>query len=125
MLGTPAYMPREQAIGAIDQIDQRSDVFGLGAILCTILTGSPPYVGANAEAVRQMAVLAKLDDAHTRLDGCGAEPELVALAKRCLATERDDRPADAEEVAQAVAELRAAADERARQAELDRVKAEG
>src|SRR5262245_41308558 len=48
MLGTPAYMPREQAIGAIDQIDQRSDVFGLGAILCTILTGSPPYVGANA-----------------------------------------------------------------------------
>jgi formylglycine-generating enzyme required for sulfatase activity len=125
MLGTPAYMPLEQAIGAIDQVDERSDVFGLGAILCTILTGAPPYVGANPEAIRQLAMRAKLDDASARLDACGAEPELVALARRCLAVERADRPADAEEVARAVAALRAAADERARQAELDRVKAEG
>ncbi len=42
VLGTPAFMPPEQAIGAIDQIDERSDVFGLGAILCMILTGKPP-----------------------------------------------------------------------------------
>jgi len=47
VLGTPAYMPPEQAIGAIDQVDQRSDVFGLGAILCAILTGQPPYLGAD------------------------------------------------------------------------------
>src|SRR5262249_30603537 len=33
VLGTPAFMPPEQAIGAVDQIDTRSDVFGLGAIL--------------------------------------------------------------------------------------------
>ena len=42
VLGTPAYMPPEQAIGAVDQIDARSDVFGLGAILAVILTGQPP-----------------------------------------------------------------------------------
>ena len=68
---------------------------------------------------------AKLDDAFARLDACGADPELVALCKRCLAPEQADRPADAGEVAAAVAGLRAAADERARQAELDRVRAEG
>jgi tetratricopeptide (TPR) repeat protein len=124
VLGTPAYMPPEQAIGAIDQIDERSDVFGLGAILCAILTGQPPFVGGNAESTRQLAARAKLDGALLRLDGCQAEPELVALCKRCLSVEKADRPANATEVAQAVAALRAAADERARKAELDRAAAE-
>ncbi len=125
VLGTPAYMPPEQARGAVDQLDARSDVFGLGAVLCAILTGKPPYRGADAEATRRLAAQAKLDDAFTRLDGCGAEPELVALCQRCLAAEQADRPADAGAVAQAVAGLRAAAEERARQAELERIRAEG
>ncbi len=125
VLGTPAFMPPEQAIGAVDQVDARSDVFGLGAILCTILTGNPPYVGADSEATRQLAARARLDDAFTRLDSCGAEPGLVVLCKRCLSAEKDDRPRNAGEVAAAVAGLRAAAEERARQAELDRVRAEG
>src|SRR5262249_14448451 len=62
-------------------------------------------------------------DAHARLAACGAEPELVALCLRCLAPEPDDRPRDAGEVAAAVAALRAAAEEGARRAELDRVRA--
>jgi tetratricopeptide (TPR) repeat protein len=66
-----------------------------------------------------------LSDAYARLDACGAEPELVALGKRCLAAEKADRPANAFEVAETVATLRIAADERARRAELDRVRAEG
>jgi tetratricopeptide (TPR) repeat protein/tRNA A-37 threonylcarbamoyl transferase component Bud32 len=125
VLGTPAYMPPEQAIGAVDKVDERSDVFSLGAILCAVLTGKPPYVRADSESTRQLAALAKLDDAHARLAGCGADPELVALCKRCLTPDPADRPANAGEVAKAVAGLRAAADERARQAELDRVRAEG
>jgi serine/threonine protein kinase len=52
VLGTLAYMPPEQAIGAVDQLDQRSDVFGLGAVLCALLTGKPPCVGADAFAAR-------------------------------------------------------------------------
>ena len=66
----------------------------------------------------------KLDDCFARLDGCGAEPELVALCKDCLAFEPAERPADAGAVADAVAGLRAAADERAREAELHQVQAE-
>jgi serine/threonine protein kinase len=124
VLGTPAYMPPEQAIGAVDQIGKPSDVFGLGAILCVILTGKPPYDGADAESNRLLAARAKLGDAFARLDACGAEPELVALAKRCLAAEPADRPRDAGEVADAVAALRADAERRARQAEMDRARAE-
>ncbi len=90
VLGTPAFMPPEQAIGAIDQIDARSDVFGLGAILTVTLTGQPPFVGDTAEATRQAAAKGKVGDAFARLDASGAEPELVALCKRCLAAEKAD-----------------------------------
>ncbi len=125
VLGTPAFMPPEQALGAVGKIDARSDVFGLGAVLAVILTGKPPFATTSAETTRIKAAQGKVDECFARLDACGAEPDLVALCKRCLSPTPADRPADAGVVAQAVAELRAAADERARQAELDRVKAEG
>src|SRR5262249_39597026 len=44
VLGTPAYMAPEQARGQVDRLDERCDVFGLGAVLCEILTGTPPHV---------------------------------------------------------------------------------
>ncbi|HEV3439045.1 MAG TPA: protein kinase, partial [Gemmata sp.] len=125
VLGTPAFMPPEQAVGAIGQIDKRSDVFGLGAILAVILTGQPPFVSNTAETTRILAAQGKVEDCLARLDACGADPEFVALCKQCLAPLQKDRPCDATEVAKAVAELRSAADERAQQAELDRVRAEG
>src|SRR5262249_62073609 len=103
----------------------RSDVFGRGGILCAILTGKPPFAAATAAAAIEMSADKRLGPSFARLDGCGAEPGLVALCKRCLAPEKADRPRNAGEVAKAVAGLRAAADERARRAELDRVRAEG
>src|SRR5262249_27901612 len=51
LIGTPAFIPPEQAIGEIDKVDERSDVFGLGALLAVILTGKPPYVGETFESV--------------------------------------------------------------------------
>jgi serine/threonine protein kinase len=125
VLGTPAFMPPEQAIGAIDKIDMRSDVFGLGAVLAVILSGKPPFIASSSESIRSKSAQGKVEDCFARLDASGAEPEWVALCKRCLAPEKANRPTDAGEVARAVAELRAEADERARRAELERVKANG
>jgi serine/threonine protein kinase len=48
VMGTPAYMSPEQARGARNEIDHRSDVFALGAMLFEILTGHPPYQGQDA-----------------------------------------------------------------------------
>jgi serine/threonine protein kinase len=125
LVGTPAFIAPEQALGEIERVNERSDVFGLGALLAVVLTGKPPYVGETFEAVRVQAVRGKLDDCFARLDASGAEPELVALCKKCLAFEPADRPADAGAVAHAVAGLRAAADERARRAEVEQVRALG
>ncbi len=97
MLGTPAYMPPEQANGDIAILDRRADVFGLGAILCEILTGKPPYVGRSGEEVRRKAANGDLADAISRLDACGADAELVTLTRSCLAPEPGDRPRDAQE----------------------------
>jgi hypothetical protein len=55
VMGTPAYMAPEQANGEWDRADERLDVFGLGGILCTILTGQPPYVGGSAAELRRKA----------------------------------------------------------------------
>ena len=123
VLGTPAFMPPEQALGDIEMIDQRADVFALGAVLCVILTGKPPFLGESAESIRLQSVQGKLEGAFARLDASGAEPELVSLAKRCLAPERDSRPRDAEAVAQSMREFRLGAEERARLAELERAQA--
>jgi serine/threonine protein kinase len=125
LVGTPAFIAPEQAAGEIERVNDRSDVFGLGAILAVILTGKPPYVGPTFESVRVQAVRGKLESCFARLDTAALEPEWVALCKKCLAFEPAERPADAGEVAQAAAGLRAAADERARRAELVRVQAEG
>jgi eukaryotic-like serine/threonine-protein kinase len=101
-LGTPAFMPPEQARGEVDRLDERADVFGLGSILCVIVTGQPPYIGNSYEEIHSRATSADLAGAFARLDACTAEREVVGLAKRCLAPEPDDRFRDAGEVAAAV-----------------------
>jgi serine/threonine-protein kinase len=119
ILGTPAYMAPEQARGDVELVDERADVFGLGAMLCEILTGRPPFTGKPAEAHRK-AQMGRLEEAFGRLDGCGADAELVALAKHCLAAEPFDRPRNAGQVAETVTAYQHAVAERLRQAELAR-----
>lgn len=124
ILGTLAYMAPEQAAGEVSKIGPHSDVFGLGAILTVILTGRPPYEGADTGSLRVMAIRGDLNACLGRLDNCGAEPGLVALCKRCLAFDPAHRPRDAGAVAQEVANLRSEAEQRAQEAEKERAAAE-
>jgi serine/threonine-protein kinase len=118
LLGTPAYMPPEQAIGDVANLDRRADVFGLGAILCEILTGKPPYVGRSSEEVRRKACNGDLVEATARLDACGADAELIVLTRTCLAAEAIDRPRDAQAVADGLVAYLNGVQERLHQAEL-------
>lgn len=124
VLGTPAYMAPEQARGELDLLDERADVFSLGAILCEILTGQPPYTGSSDNEVYHKAARADLEEALARLDARGAEAELVALAKSCLSPAARDRPRDARAVAATLNAHLASVQERLKVAELGRVRAE-
>jgi tRNA A-37 threonylcarbamoyl transferase component Bud32 len=99
-VGTPAFMAPEQARGDVTRVGKASDVFGLGGILCVIMTGEPPFTRAGQTWAGDAT------EAFARLDGCGADAELVGLARACLAAEPEARPADAGEVARRVKRYR-------------------
>ena len=122
--GTPAYMPPEQARGEWDKVDARADVYALGGILCVLLTCKPPYTGADVAAIERKAQAGDLSEAFDRLDGCGADQELVSLCKRCLSPEPEDRPADGKTVADTVTAYREGVEKRTRKAETERAAAE-
>jgi serine/threonine-protein kinase len=125
LLGTPAYMPPEQAHGDLTHVDRRADVFALGAILCEILTGQPPYVGRSAEEVLRKAATGDLADAHSRLQASSADAELLALTRACLSPKAIDRPKDAMEVAKALSSYLDGGWQRKYQAELAHAEARG
>ena len=55
IIGTPHFMSPEQARGEVQSLDERSDIFSLGAILYQILTLDLPYPGRNADEVIENA----------------------------------------------------------------------
>ena len=121
VMGTPAYMPPEQAMGDLAKVDETSDVFSLGAVLCEILTGKPPYVDEDRRRVVEMASQAELDPARERIESSGADPELAKLCITCLAPSRMARPRNAEDVAKRVHDFLSSTEERAQEARIKAV----
>ena len=100
VVGTPSYMSPEQARGDIDSVDQRSDVFALGAILYRLLTGKRLFQGDSLDDVLQQSSDGQLDSAFKSLDTLTVQSDMVHLCQQCLQPDPESRPRDANEVAQ-------------------------
>src|SRR5262249_17933845 len=84
------------------------------------LTGQTAYTGRSVQEVVRKAMRGDTAEALARLDGCGAEAELIALAKDCLAVEPGDRPCDAKVVAERMTAYLSGVEERVHAAERER-----
>jgi len=123
VMGTLAYMPPEQAMGSIEDLDERCDVFSLGAILCEILTGKAPYTGAPKDQLIA-ATQCRLEPAFERLDAADAPDGLKDVVRACLQALTADRPKNARVVAEQLSSYLASVQERARKAEVDALASE-
>ena len=117
-------MAPEQARGEVDRIDERSDVFGIGAILCEVLTGRPPFSGPSRAEIQAQSARGDLAEALSRLDSCGADADLILLARECLSPRPSDRPREAGVVARRLTAYTTGVQDRLRAAELARVEAQ-
>ena len=94
VLGTPPYLPPEQARG--EPVDARADVYALGALLYQVLLGRQPYDRGEGRAIDR--VIAGPPDPLAEREP-GVPPELVAIVDKAMARDPADRYADAGELA--------------------------
>jgi len=96
VVGTPAYMPPEQARGELERLDERSDVYALGAVLYEILTGRRPFEGDTAYEILDRVI--KGNPLSIRQWEPDAPPELVAIAERAMRKRQEERYPSAAEM---------------------------
>ncbi len=99
LLGTPGYMPPEQARGDHDDLDPRADVYALGAILFEILALEPLHPRTSLESVMETTMLGVEARPSVRAKKRRPSPELDAVCVRATAIDRRDRHATARELA--------------------------
>jgi eukaryotic-like serine/threonine-protein kinase len=101
IVGTPAFMAPEMALGRVSAIDARTDVYLLGATLHAILTGEPRHGGETLHAVLLSALLSLPVEY-----GPDVPAELAALARRATAVDPEDRVPSVQAFREALAEFR-------------------
>jgi serine/threonine-protein kinase len=103
--GTPLFMSPEQARGR-DDLDARSDIYSLGAVAYTMITGRPPFDGSNPLEV--LIAHAKDDVVPPSQHQADLPADLERVILRCLAKRPEDRYQNTESLEQALAECAAA-----------------
>ena len=96
-IGTPAYMSPEQADGKVEEIDERSDVWSLGAVLYEVLTGRPPFEGFTPFEIIGKALTEEV--VAPRVVDPAIPAELSAVAMKALVRAKEGRYQKAGEIA--------------------------
>ena len=102
VIGTPTYMPPEQARGDLLSIGPRSDVYSIGAMLYHLLAGHPPFLGKGQSASASLILDQLLLGPPESLDRIQANipAELTAICERAMSREPEDRYADIGDMAE-------------------------
>jgi serine/threonine-protein kinase len=104
-MGTPAFLPPEQALGDWHRVDGRTDLWAVGASMFTLLTGQIVHV---AEGVNKLMLAAMTKPARRLAEAMpSAPPEIAAIVDRALRFEQDERFPSAAEMQRAVRRARA------------------
>ncbi|MFN3202258.1 MAG: protein kinase domain-containing protein [Bradymonadia bacterium] len=106
IIGTPAYMAPEQAMGQIDAVDPRTDVYGLGAILYHLLTLAPPFGGKSNREIIRKVLNGTVPSARKRAPHRDIPPEVERLVMTCLSRDPAERYPNAKAVTDALDHLR-------------------
>ncbi len=98
ILGTPSYMPPEQVAGRADQVNETADIYSLGAMLYSMLTGRPPFHADNP--LDTMMQVIERDPVSPRALNPAVPLDLETICLKCLEKDRRQRYGSAGDLAQ-------------------------
>lgn len=98
IVGTPAYMSPEQALGQAQEYSVRTDVFGLGSVLFAILAGRPPFVGRDASETISLAAESTADFSVIK-NHDALSRGLIAICRKAMSRDSSRRYPDAQALA--------------------------